>query len=82
MYSPLPELVAPGGHLFIITNDPEHGTLGLPGPDPRRLMSADDVVSALGLPDGFTVEVSTTRTRRRDDAVTAIDSAVLVRRDG
>jgi SAM-dependent methyltransferase len=82
LYARLPDLVAPAGHLLVIAHDPEHGTLGRPGPDPRRLMSADDILAALDLPAGFTTEVGTTLTRRRDDVVTAIDSAVLVRRDG
>ena len=82
LYAPLPELIAAGGHLLVITHDPEHGALGLPGPDPRRLMSAEDILAALDLPEGFEVVASATRSRRRGDDVTAVDAVVLVRRSG
>jgi SAM-dependent methyltransferase len=82
LYSHLPGLVAGGGHLLVIAHDPEHGLLGFPGPDPRRLLSADDILDALDLPTGYEVLTRTTRpTQRQDDGeVIAIDSVVLVHR--
>lgn len=80
VYSHLPDLIAPGGHLLVVAHDPEHGRRGLPGPDPHRLMSCDDIVTALQLPAGFEVVVRTTRTSSRDSSVTAVDSVVMVLR--
>lgn len=82
IYSHLPALVAPGGQLLVITHDPEHGLLGFPGPDPRRLMSADDILNALDLPHGFEVVTRTTRPKQRDGdgEVVAIDSVVVAHR--
>jgi SAM-dependent methyltransferase len=81
-YAPLPGLVAPGGHLLVIAHDPEHGSRGFGGPPPARLMSAQDTVDALHLPVGFEVALAETQPRERDGEVVALDSVVLVRRDG
>ena len=82
LYCHLPSLVAPGGCLLVIAHDPEHGLLGFPGPDPSRLMSADDILNALELPTGFEVVTRTTRPKQRDSdgEVVAIDSVVVARR--
>jgi SAM-dependent methyltransferase len=82
LYSHLPALVSPAGHLLVIAHDPEHGLLGFPGPDPNRLMSADDILSALELPAGFEVVIRETRPKQRDGdgEVVAIDSIVLAHR--
>lgn len=82
IFAHLPGLVAPGGHLFVLTHDPEHGSRGFPGPPPHRLLSAESVIEAMDLPEGFEVQVSTVRPRVRDGEVTALDSIVLVRRAG
>jgi SAM-dependent methyltransferase len=87
-YSPLPGLVALGGHVLVIAHDPEHGSRGLPGPPAHRLLAVSDIVAALALPDGF--EVITARTTRRlgepeadgSRAVVAVDAVVLVHRAG
>ncbi len=78
-YSILPRLVAPGGHLLVIAHDPEHGSRGLPGPPPQRLLSPADIVDALALPDGFEVIVQTQFARATDAGETR-DAVVLVRR--
>lgn len=80
LYSMLPSLVAPGGHVLVIAHDPEHGRLGFHGPDPHRLMTATDIVDALDLPDDFEVLVRMAWAQRRDNEVTAIDSVVLANR--
>jgi SAM-dependent methyltransferase len=82
LYSHLPALVAAGGYLLVITHDPEHGLLGFPGPDPHRLMSADDILDALELPTGFEVVTRTTRPKQQDGdgEVVAIDSVVVAHR--
>ena len=79
-YAHLPHLLAPGGHLLVIAHDPEHGLHGIPGPAPHRLMSCDDIITALRLPAGFEVVIRTTRAREREGAVTAVDSVVMVGR--
>ena len=80
MFAHLADLVAPGGHLFVLAHDPEHGERGLPGPPPHRLLSPEAIVELLALPTDFSVEVSTLQTRERDGQVTAVDSVVLVHR--
>lgn len=80
MFGHLPRLVAPGGHLFVLAHDPEHGERGLPGPAPHRLLSAADIVGLLELPDDFEVQVSAVRERTTDGQVAAVDSVVLVHR--
>ena len=81
VYSALPPLVAPGGHLLVVAHDPEHDQLGLPGPDPRRLLSAQDIVTALDLPDEFQILVRMAEPRHREAEVSAVDSVVMVRRE-
>ena len=81
VYSALPGLVAPGGHLLVIAHDPEHSQLGLPGPHPHRLLSAQDIVAALDLPDDFQVLVKMALPRRRETEVSSVDSVVLARRE-
>ena len=81
VYSSLPPLVAPGGHLLVVAHDPEHNQLGLPGPQPHRLLSAQDILAALDLPDGFQVLVRMAEPRHREAEVSAVDSVVLVRRE-
>jgi SAM-dependent methyltransferase len=85
-YAPLPALLAPGGHLLVVTHDPEHGARGLPGPPPHRLLSADDVLAALALPTDVEVVVRTTEPRLVPGEaggapqVRGLDAVVLVRR--
>jgi SAM-dependent methyltransferase len=81
-YAHLPALVAPGGHLLVIAHDPEHGVRGLGGPPAHRLLSPGAIVDALHLPEGFEVLVSEVQPRESDGAVVALDSVVLVRRQG
>lgn len=81
VFAHLPDLVSPGGYLFVLTHDPEHGSRGFPGPPPHRLISADAVIEVMDLPEGFEVEVSTVRPRVRDGEVVALDSVVLVHRN-
>jgi SAM-dependent methyltransferase len=52
-YAHLPALVASGGHLLVIAHDPEHAQRGLGGPPPARLLSPDDILTALHLPSEF-----------------------------
>jgi len=80
MFAHLPGLLAPGGLLFVLAHDPEHGRRGLPGPPPHRLLSPQQVVEALDLPDDCSVELGTVHVREAEGAVTAVDSVVLVRR--
>ncbi len=80
MFAHLAGLVAPGGHLFVLAHDPEHGERGLPGPPPHRLLSAEAIVGLLDLPADFSVEVSALQARERDGQVTAVDSVVLAHR--
>lgn len=82
VFAHLPGLVAPGGHLVVLTHDPEHGTRGFPGPPPHRLLSADAVIEAMDLPEDFEVQVSTVLPRVRAGEVTALDSVVLVHHVG
>ncbi len=82
MFAHLTHLVAAGGHLLVLAHDPEHGERGLPGPPPHRLLSAADIVELLHLPDDFSVEISTLHRREDDGQVAALDSVVLVHRDG
>jgi SAM-dependent methyltransferase len=79
-YGHLTGLLAPGGQLLVIAHDPEHGQLGLPGPDPRRLLSAEDILAALDPAAELEVLARSTKHRTRDGAVTAVDSVVLMRR--
>ena len=80
MFAHLAGLVAPGGHLFVLAHDPEHGDRGLPGPPPHRLLSPDAIVGLLDLPDDFSVQISALHTREREGEVTAVDSVVLAHR--
>jgi SAM-dependent methyltransferase len=80
-YAHLADLVGGGGHLLVLTHDPEHAALGRGGPAGYRLMSPDEVLAALALPADF--EVLTATTLRRTDAegeVVGVDAVVLVRR--
>jgi SAM-dependent methyltransferase len=79
-YGHLPALLAPGGHLVVVAHDPQHGALALPGPQHHRLLSADDIVTALALPAGYEVLVAATHEQVEAGAVTAVDSVVVVRR--
>lgn len=81
-YAHLPALVGPGGHLLVIAHDPEHGVLGLGGPPPARLLSPEDILSALHLSADFEAVVASVQPREKDDEVVALDSVVLVRRIG
>ncbi len=81
-YAHLPALVSPDGHLLVIAHDPEHGTRGLGGPPPARLLSPGAIVTALHLPEGFDVLVADVQSREKDGEVVALDSVVLVRRAG
>ena len=80
VYRHLPGLLAPGGHLLMITHDPQHGALGLPGPPAHRLLSCGDVLAALDLPSDFEVLVGDTDRRVADGAIVALDAVLLVRR--
>lgn len=80
MFAHLAGLVAPGGNLFVLAHDPEHGDRGLPGPPPHRLLSPDAIVGLLDLPDDFSVQISALHTREREGEVTAVDSVVLAHR--
>jgi hypothetical protein len=64
----------------VVTHDPEHGLLGFGGPPAARLLSPDDILAALHLPDGHEVLVREVRAREQDGQVTAMDSVVLVHR--
>ncbi len=81
-YAHLPALVSPGGHLLVIAHDPEHGVRGFGGPPPARLLSPNDILGALHLPEGFEVLVADVQSREKDGEVVALDSVVLVRRTG
>lgn len=86
-FAHLPGLVAPGGHLFVIAHDPEHGALGLGGPPAHRLLGPDDIVAALALPESFRVLVRGVWRRHHAahgpdrEAVEALDAVVLVQRE-
>jgi SAM-dependent methyltransferase len=80
IYGHLSTLLAPGGQLVVVAHDPQHGTLGLPGPQHHRLLSADDIVAALALPAGYEVLVAATQEQVEAGAVTAVDSVVVVQR--
>lgn len=79
-YAHLPALMSPGGHLLVVTHDPEHGLLGFAGPPAARLLSPDDILAALHLPNGQEVLIREVRAREQDGQVTAMDSVVLVHR--
>jgi 2-polyprenyl-3-methyl-5-hydroxy-6-metoxy-1,4-benzoquinol methylase len=80
-YAHLPGLLEPGGHLLVVTHDPEHGRLGLPGPPAHRLLGAPDVLAAIGAPElDVLVAASVERLGDDDGAVRAVDAVVLVRR--
>ncbi len=79
-YAHLPALLSPGGHLLVVTHDPEHGLLGFGGPPAARLLSPDDILAALHLPNGHEVLIREVRAREQDGQVTAMDSVVLVHR--
>jgi SAM-dependent methyltransferase len=81
-YAHLAGLLEPGGHLLVITHDPEHGRLGLPGPPAHRLLGAADVLAALGEADLEVLVADTVRRSGDDGAVRAVDAVVLVRRTG
>lgn len=97
LYAPLPGLVAPGGHLLVIAHDPQQEALGVPGPEPERLLSPADVVAALQLPEGFEVVIATARARTAPEggpdavrgsdsgdrgAIVAVDAIVVAHRGG
>jgi SAM-dependent methyltransferase len=82
-YAHLPGLLAPGGHLLVVSHDPEHGRRSLGGPPVHRQLGAADVLAALGPQPECEVVLATTEARV-DPAgeVTAIDAVVLLRRRG
>ncbi len=80
MFGHLPGLVAPGGHLLVVSHDPEHGRLGLPGPPEHRLLGAADVVAVLDLSAEYEVLVASANLRLDAAGVAAHDAVVLVRR--
>jgi 2-polyprenyl-3-methyl-5-hydroxy-6-metoxy-1,4-benzoquinol methylase len=80
-YAHLPGLLEPGGHLLVITHDPEHGRLGLAGPPPHRLLGARELLEAIDAGAGFAVVHAADEQRvDADGAVTAVDAVVLLLR--
>lgn len=79
-YGHLPAVVAPGGHLLVVTHDPEHGRLGLPGPPAHRLLGAEDLLAVMDLDEQVEVVVATSGPRPDHGSPSAHDCVLLLHR--